>query len=101
MGLQKQITGPFGLELNYHKINRVIFYFDGSGNNCIQMGSYLSREASQQDGAIPAKVWQFPAPEFANDSTVDQIKALTYNVILEKPEWADSESILEEGQGDE
>lgn len=101
MGLQKSISGPFGLELNYHKINRVILYFDGSGKNCIQMGSYVSREASQQDDAIPAKVWQFPAPEFDNSANIDTIKALSYNEIMSKSEWHDSEAVLEEGQGNE
>lgn len=102
MGLQKTIEGPYGIELNYHKINRIIQYFDQSGLSCIQVGSYRSREESQQDEAEAIKVHHFDFPQPVNGATtVDDIRSLAYSEVKENPLWSDAEDVLEEETEDE
>ena len=96
MGLQKKIDGPYGIVLNYHKINRILTYFDGSGKTSVQVGSFRSREESQEDGATAIKVHHFDYPEsVTNENTVDEIKAAAYESIKNNSEWEDAEDVVE------
>lgn len=102
MGLQKTITGPYNIELNYHKINRVIHYFDGSGEDCIQVGSYRSREEASQDESIAVKVHHFKMPEGVSRSmTMNEIMSLAYPEISEHDIFSGAENVFEEGQNEQ
>jgi len=102
MGLQKKIDGPYGIELNYHKINRVIQYFDGSGEDCIQVGSYRSREEASQDESIAAKVHHFKMPEGVSKAmTMNEIMSLAYSDISENGIFSDATDVFEEGQNEQ